>query len=163
MVVIDDRPAACRQSPGAHGIQPIDEGVANARAITRANGPPQHHIGKKSFLKNNAGAIPSNVITMANTHSISGYQEYCREHDLQPHPARMPLGLAEFFIKFLTKPNMLVLDPFGGSNTTGAAARSLAGAGSPSNQTKTISPGHADDLTEIFSHERHDGYNPAGA
>jgi len=37
----------------------------------------------------------------------------------------MPSGLAEFFIKFLTKPDMLVLDPFGGSNTTGAAAEKL--------------------------------------
>lgn len=87
--------------------------------------PSQHNIGKKSFLKNNAGAIPSNVITMANTLSNSEYQEYCREHALQPHPARMPSGLAEFFIKFLTKRNMLVLDPFGGSNTTGAAAEKL--------------------------------------
>jgi DNA modification methylase len=37
----------------------------------------------------------------------------------------MPSGLAEFFIKFLTKPDMMVLDPFGGSNTTGAAAEKL--------------------------------------
>lgn len=87
--------------------------------------PSEHNIGKTSFLKDNAGAIPSNVITMANTHSNSGYQEYCREHGLHPHPARMPSGLAEFFIKFLTKPDMLVLDPFGGSNTTGAAAENL--------------------------------------
>jgi DNA modification methylase len=87
--------------------------------------PSQHKIGAKSFLKNNAGAIPSNVITMANTHSNSEYQTYCRTHNLQPHPARMPSALAEFFIKFLTQPNMLVLDPFGGSNTTGAAAEKL--------------------------------------
>jgi site-specific DNA-methyltransferase (cytosine-N4-specific) len=80
--------------------------------------PSQHKIGAKSFLTNNEGAIPSNVITLANTHSNSEYQTYCREHELQPHPARMPSGLAEFFIKFLTKPDMLVLDPFGGSNTT---------------------------------------------
>jgi site-specific DNA-methyltransferase (cytosine-N4-specific) len=87
--------------------------------------PSEHHIGKKSFLTNNAGAIPSNVITLANTHSYSDYQDYCREHKLQPHPARMPIALAEFFIKFLTKPKMLVFDPFGGSNTTGAAAEKL--------------------------------------
>ena len=37
----------------------------------------------------------------------------------------MPIGLAEFFIKFLTKPGDLVLDPFAGSNTTGAAAEAL--------------------------------------
>jgi DNA modification methylase len=87
--------------------------------------PSQHHIGKKSFLTRNAGAIPSNVITLSNTHSVSSYLTFCREHSLEPHPARMPPGLAEFFIKFLTKPDMLVLDPFGGSNTTGAAAEKL--------------------------------------
>lgn len=87
--------------------------------------PSQHKIGAKSFLKNNAGAIPSNVITLANTLSNTEYQAYCREQALQPHPARMPPGLAEFFIKFLTKPDMLVLDPFAGSNTTGAAAEKL--------------------------------------
>lgn len=87
--------------------------------------PSQHHIGKTSFLTNNAGAIPSNVITMANTHANTDYQEYCREHKLQPHPARMPIGLAEFFIKFLTEPEGLVLDPFAGSNTTGAASERL--------------------------------------
>ena len=87
--------------------------------------PSQHHIGEKSFLTNNSGAIPSNVITISNTHSNTAYLKFCREHQVQPHPARMPLGLAEFFIKFLTKPNMLVLDPFAGSNTTGAAAEAL--------------------------------------
>lgn len=87
--------------------------------------PSQHDIGKKSFLKNNAGAIPSNLITLANTQASSNYLDYCRTHKLRPHPARMPTGLAEFFIKFLTKPKKLVLDPFAGSNTTGAAAEKL--------------------------------------
>ena len=87
--------------------------------------PSEHNIGKRSFLTNNSGAIPSNMITMANTQSSSDYLSYCRTWQLQPHPARMPIGLAEFFIKFLTKPGGLVLDPFPGSNTTGAAAEKL--------------------------------------
>ena len=87
--------------------------------------PSQHHIGETSFLKDNAGAIPSNVITHANTQASCSYLRYCRERNLQPHPARMPIALAEFFIKFLTKPRMLVLDPFAGSNTTGEAAEKL--------------------------------------
>jgi DNA modification methylase len=33
--------------------------------------------------------------------------------------------LAEFFIKFLTDADDLVFDPFGGSNTTGAAVEAL--------------------------------------
>jgi site-specific DNA-methyltransferase (cytosine-N4-specific) len=87
--------------------------------------PSEHHIGAKSFLTNNKGAIPSNVITLSNTSSSDAYLLYCRANNLQPHPARMPIGLPEFFIKFLTNPKNLVLDPFSGSNTTGAVAEKL--------------------------------------
>ena len=87
--------------------------------------PSEHNIGEASFLKNNGGAIPSNVLTYANTLSSDTYQAYCRKKKLQLHPARMPIDLAKFFIKFLTEPGDIVLDPFGGSNTTGAAAENL--------------------------------------
>jgi DNA modification methylase len=88
--------------------------------------PSEFVIGEKSFLTNNQGAIPSNVLTIANTGSSENYQIYCREKGLPLHPARMPSKLAEFFIKFLTDKNDIVLDPFGGSNTTGAAAEALS-------------------------------------
>ena len=87
--------------------------------------PSEHHIGKKSFLKKNAGAIPANVLTISNTGNGDVYQKYCRDHGIKPHPARMPLALPEFFIKLLTKENDLVMDPFAGSNTTGAVAQKL--------------------------------------
>jgi DNA modification methylase len=87
--------------------------------------PSEHNIGQTSFLKNNQGAIPSNVISLSNNHANTAYLKYCKEHELQPHPARMPLGLPEFFIKFLTNKDDLILDPFGGSNTTGAEAEKL--------------------------------------
>lgn len=87
--------------------------------------PSEHDIGATSFLRNNSGAIPSNVLTFSNTTATDEYLRYCREHDLPPHPARMPIGVAEFFIRFLTKPRGLVLDPFAGSNTTGATAERL--------------------------------------
>lgn len=87
--------------------------------------PSEFKIGATSFFKDNAGAIPSNVLKYSNTASREQYQRYCRERGLQPHPARMPAGLAQFFIKFLTRPNDLVLDPFAGSNTTGSAAEAL--------------------------------------
>ena len=87
--------------------------------------PSEHHIGEASFLKNNNGAIPPNVLTLSNTSASDDYLKYCREHNLQPHPARMPRGLPEFFIKFLTTPKNLVLDPFAGSNVTGAEAERL--------------------------------------
>lgn len=101
--------------------------------------PSEHNIGKKSFLTNNKGAIPASVlredcdnneeldsvVVMANTQATTDYQIYCRNNDIEPHPARMPLRLAEFFIKLLTEEGDLVFDPFSGSNTTGAAAERL--------------------------------------
>lgn len=87
--------------------------------------PSQHTIGEKSFLKDNSGAIPSNLLSFSNTGNGDAYQKYCRKHSLQLHPARMPIGLPEFFIKLLTKPGDLVFDPFAGSNTTGASAELL--------------------------------------
>jgi site-specific DNA-methyltransferase (cytosine-N4-specific) len=87
--------------------------------------PSQHKIGEKSFLTDNKGAIPSNVLRLSNTQTNDPYQRYCRDRQLPMHPARMPMGLPEFFIKFLTAPKNLVCDPFAGSNTTGAAAEKL--------------------------------------
>jgi DNA modification methylase len=88
--------------------------------------PSEHNINPTSFLKNNSGAIPSNVISISNNESNTRYLRYCKENQISPHPARMPMELVEFFIKLLTDPNDIVLDPFAGSNTTGAAAEKLS-------------------------------------
>jgi hypothetical protein len=87
--------------------------------------PSEHHIGKTSFLKRNGGAIPSNVLQFSNTKNYGAYLQYCRENGLESHPARMPEGLAEFFVKFLTNRGDCVFDPFAGSNTTGSTAARL--------------------------------------
>jgi hypothetical protein len=70
--------------------------------------PSQYTIGEKSFLTNNSGAIPSNVLSFSNTGNGDSCQQYCRKHELELHPARMHPGLPEFFIKLLTKPGDLV-------------------------------------------------------
>ena len=44
---------------------------------------------------------------------------------MQRHPARMQIGLTEYFIRFLTHENDIVFDPFSGSNTTGMVAEVL--------------------------------------
>jgi DNA modification methylase len=49
----------------------------------------------------------------------------CKAEGLKIHPARYPRALPEFFIKMLTEEGDVVLDPFAGSNTTGAVAESL--------------------------------------
>jgi site-specific DNA-methyltransferase (cytosine-N4-specific) len=87
--------------------------------------PSEHHIGKLSFFNDNGGAIPANVLVAANTISQSAYLTHCKEKGLTPHPARMPNFVAEFFVKFLTDQGDLVLDPFAGSNTTGAVSETL--------------------------------------
>lgn len=87
--------------------------------------PSEHNISEKSFLEDNGGAIPPNLVEAANTRSDLVYQSFCRDHDVEQHPARMPEKLAEFFIEFLTDKGDLVLDPFSGSNTTGFVANRL--------------------------------------
>lgn len=88
--------------------------------------PSEHVIGEESFLVNNNGAIPSNVLISSNTKSNTEYQQYCRNQGLTPHPARMPNEIPDFFIKLLTEEGDLILDPFGGSNTTGQCAEKLS-------------------------------------
>jgi DNA modification methylase len=87
--------------------------------------PSDHSIGATSFLRDNGGAIPSNVLEFSNTLSSEPYLDYCRQYGYKPHPARMQSELASFFIRFLTDPDGVVLDPFAGSNTTGAVAERL--------------------------------------
>lgn len=105
--------------------------------------PSEHNISEEGFLKNNKGSIthnlieferidnnrdprlPKNVLSFSNTSSNDYFLTKCKELKIKPHPARMPMGLAAFFIEFLTNKNDLVFDPFGGSNTTGYVAESL--------------------------------------
>ena len=83
--------------------------------------PSGHDIGT-SFAKDNGGAIPSNLLQIPNTESNGAYLQGCKAMNLDAHPARFPAKLPEFFIRFLTDPEDLVVDIFAGSNTTGAVA-----------------------------------------
>jgi site-specific DNA-methyltransferase (cytosine-N4-specific) len=86
--------------------------------------PSGHDITGK-FQKDNNGAIPPNLLELGNNDSNSDYMKKCNEAGIKPHPAKFPKKFAEFFIKFLTDENDLVLDPFAGSNTTGYVAEEL--------------------------------------
>lgn len=89
-----------------------------------ARRPSQHDIGPH-FQRDNGGAIPPNLLTIPNTRSNDEYLHRCRAAGLPIHPARFPPGVPEFFIRFLTEPRQLVLDPFAGSNVTGRVAETL--------------------------------------
>lgn len=97
------------------------KGIEAAPEYVRPSG---HQVGR-TFAKDNGGSIPDNVIVLGNTASNDAYLRGCRAHGLKPHPARCPVGLPAFFIKFLTNPGDMVMDIFAGSNTTGQAAEEL--------------------------------------
>lgn len=99
--------------------------LINSGKYNSGKRPSEYTIGEKSFTKDNGGSIPSNVLIASNTRSQDDYIRYCKKSNIPLHPARMPVEIAEFFIKFLTDSNDLVLDPFAGSNTTGLAAENL--------------------------------------
>jgi len=86
---------------------------------------PSGHAISHKFGRNNGGAIPPNLIAVANTESNGYYQRYCKERGLPIHPARFPAAIPAFFIKMLTDPGYLVIDPFAGSCVTGYAAEML--------------------------------------
>jgi site-specific DNA-methyltransferase (cytosine-N4-specific) len=83
---------------------------------------PSGHDISTGFAIDNGGAIPSNLLQIPNTESASQYLRLCNALNIDAHPARFPVDLPTFFIKFLTECGDVVLDIFAGSNTTGLAA-----------------------------------------
>ena len=121
-------PSDFPKANNAKVLQPYKDAMLRLLETGKYNSgrrPSGHKIGEKSFLKDNGGSIPPNVIEIANTGGNEEYRKYCRQNGLEAHPALMQPGLAEFFIKMMTDEGDLVLDPFGGSNTTGAVAEQL--------------------------------------
>lgn len=123
-------------------LRPYSESMRKLLATNRFNRgkrPSSHHVRDGAFAIDHGGSIAHNLFeieaidptrsprlpsafSFANTASSDRFTRLCREHGLTPHPARMPVGLAAFFIQFLSEPGDLVFDPFAGSNTTGFAA-----------------------------------------
>ncbi len=85
---------------------------------------PSGHDISANFNNNNA-AIPPNLLAVPNTESNSRYLRYCKERGLKQHPARFPSDVPEFFIRMLSDPDDMVLDPFAGSCVTGEVADRL--------------------------------------
>lgn len=83
--------------------------------------PSEHHVSKV-WNRDNGGAIPPNIIIKANTRSNDPYLIACKKFGYSPNPARFVDAIPDFFIRFLTRPNDLVLDPFAGSNVVGYIA-----------------------------------------
>lgn len=86
---------------------------------------PSGHDISDNFMKDNGGSVPPNILAVANTESNGRYQDFCRINNIAIHPARFPAALPEYFIRMLTDPGDVVLDPFAGSCVTGAVAERL--------------------------------------
>jgi site-specific DNA-methyltransferase (cytosine-N4-specific) len=106
----------------------------NQRGLNHTTRPSGHNI-KPSFSDIDAGdSIPTNVVEediptdmlkFGNNAANDPYTIRCKQANIRLHPARFPAALPEFFIKLLTEKGDLVVDPFAGSNTTGAVAEKL--------------------------------------
>jgi DNA modification methylase len=94
------------------------------RGIKNTKRPSGHNI-KPTFAADKGGSIPPNLIECGNNESNSRYIKESKATGRKIHPARFPAELPRFFIQFLTDPGDLVVDPFAGSNTTGAVAQRL--------------------------------------
>lgn len=99
--------------------------LENPESFYKPQKRPSGHDISAGFGKDNGGSIPSNLLSIPNTDSNSNYLRLCKELGLERHPARFPSELPAFFIKMLTDEEDVVLDIFGGSNTTGFAAEAL--------------------------------------
>lgn len=99
--------------------------IENPESFYTPKKRPSGHDISTRFAKDNGGAIPSNLLSIPNTDSNSSYLRLCKELGLKCHPARFPSELPAFFIKMLTDEGDVVLDIFGGSNTTGFTAEAL--------------------------------------
>lgn len=98
------------------------ESFIKGEQVTRPSG---NVLTIKSWQKDNGGAIASNLLSYPNSSSNDSYQRFCNELKIKAHPARYPYKLIEFWVNFLTDEDDLVVDIFGGSNTTGKVAEDL--------------------------------------
>jgi DNA modification methylase len=112
----------------------------NRKGLKESTRPGGYKINSSWSEMKAKGSIPSNVIQgdffnepetaenvliLGNNAANDAYTLRCKKEGLKVHPARFPRALPAFFIKMLTDEGDLVLDPFAGSNTTGAVAEAL--------------------------------------
>lgn len=104
-------------NPVACGTPIKEESIA--RTYRKQCGAPKNGSGMTGMnttnIRNLGLARPSNVI---NVNNVSN-----QFSDKQLHPATFPEGLVEFFVKSFTNEGDVVLDPFGGSGTTGIVCK----------------------------------------
>ena len=113
--VLEPHTETHRKFVAAGGIQ---------RSAIYGDGAYRHRPG--AFSVETAGRIPRNIISRGTR--CADTLEYRRDAEhlgLPVHGAMMPISIPDFLIRFLTEPDDLVVDPFGGTIKTGRAAERL--------------------------------------
>lgn len=101
----------------------IAGGGENRRAVY---GDGAYRLRPGSFAAPTEGRIPRNVIARGHRCADSiAARRHALELGVPPHGAMFPTSIPDFLIRFLTETDDLVLDPFGGTGTTGLAAERL--------------------------------------
>lgn len=96
----------------------------HTKDTTNADG---NYVKKKgAFSKPTEGRIPTNVLQYSN-YCQSGRRvgNYAKSLGLPPHAAKFPTSLISFIVEFLTEPDQLVADVFGGTLTVGEVCEGL--------------------------------------
>lgn len=83
---------------------------------------PQKYPGKKAYRGPNKGKLSGNPLGK-NPSDVWEIPNVSAKHvEKTDHPCQFPIAIPQRLIKALTLPDGMVLDPFAGSGTTGAAA-----------------------------------------
>lgn len=86
-------------------------------------GDGAYRIKPGDFGTPTAGRLPRNVIERGHRCTDTLFvRTRAKELGLQPHGAMFPTAIPDFFIRLLTQPEELVVDPFGGAGKTAIAA-----------------------------------------
>lgn len=89
-------------------------------------GDGAHFLHENSFSNKTDGTLQGNVITMSNACNDSRkVHKIAKALGIQTHGAMFPTSLPDLFIKWLTKPGELVIDPCAGTAKVGLAAERL--------------------------------------
>lgn len=104
-------------------LKMVASGGANRTAVY---GDGAYRIRPDSYRNATPGKIPRNVMEKGHAcGDTRAYRRKAQELGLPVHGAMQPTSIADFFIRFLTAPGELVVDPFGGTLRTGLAAERL--------------------------------------
>lgn len=87
--------------------------------------PSGHSSTNGAFSTDNGGSIAGNVLEIPNSRSNTHYLRRCRELGIPAHPARFPAELANWIIRYTTRPLDLMIELCAGSGTACIEAEKL--------------------------------------